>query len=92
MIEPISIDDLARVCGGAAAWDAFVKDERASVAGDYKGIVCKGAGVKGGPPFATQVYGANRTTEKDKIRAAQALTNVCMGGRRLPAAAPPTPF
>jgi len=94
MSEPISIssDDLARVCGGASPWDAFVDEERASVAGDYKNIVCRGAGVKGGPPFATKVYGANRTTEADKIRAAKTLRGVCFEGRRLPAAAPPTPF
>jgi hypothetical protein len=92
MTETISIDDLAHVCGGAAAWDAYVKEQRGAVAAPYKDIVCTGAGVKGGPQFAEQVYGANRTTGNDMVRAAKALRNVCIGGRRLPSAAPQTPF
>jgi hypothetical protein len=91
-----SIDDitLARVNGGAAksAWDSYVSSQRAAVAAPYKTVVCTAAGVKGGPEFATQVYGADRTTTSDMIRAANTISGVCMGGSRLPEAAPPSPF
>jgi hypothetical protein len=87
-----SIDDLEHVCGGGAAWDAHVKSERSRVAGSYKDIVCAGAGVKGGPQLATQVYGSARTTGGDMVRAAKTLRTVCMGGSRLPEQAPPHPF
>jgi hypothetical protein len=92
MIEPISIDDLAHVCGGGVAYDAFVNEQRAEIAGDYRVVVCKGAGVKGGPKFATKVYGADRTTGKDMVRAAKTLRTVCFDGKRLPEGAPPHPF
>jgi len=92
MCELISTDDLEKVCGGNSAWDSFVKEERAAVAAPYKDIVCSGAGIKGGPQFAQQVYGPNRTTPQDMIRAAKSLRSVCIGARRLPEAAPPSPF
>jgi hypothetical protein len=90
----IALDDLdlARVTGGASSWDAYVKSQRSAVAAPYKQVVCTTAGIKGGPEFATQVYGADRTTQADKIRAAQTISGVCTGGLRLPEAAPPSPF
>jgi hypothetical protein len=90
----IALDDLdlGRVTGGGSAWDAYVKSQRSAVAPHYKQVVCTAAGVKGGPEFATQVYGAERTTQADKIRAAQTISGVCMGGARLPEAAPQSPF
>jgi hypothetical protein len=91
----ITTVELEGVSGGAAAaktWNAYVASQRAAVAPQYKDIVCAGAGVKGGDQFATQVYGADRTTDADKIRAAQTLKGVCLGGDRLPEAAPQTPF
>jgi hypothetical protein len=91
-MQELTSIDLERVNGGGADWDAYVRRQRASVAAPYKNIVCAGAGVKGGREFATQVYGADRTTGADMVRAAEALKTVCMGGRRLPEQAPPTPF
>jgi hypothetical protein len=91
----ISVDELAHATGGAAkgsSWDAYVNSQRAAVAPAYKQVVCAAAGVKGGPEFATQVYGKDRTTGGDMIRAAETLKGVCMGGARLPAAAPESPF
>ncbi len=84
--------DLERVTGGGSAWDAYVRGQRKSVAGAYKNVVCTAAGVKGGREFATQVYGADRTTGADMVRAAETLKSVCMGGARLPEQAPATPF
>jgi hypothetical protein len=92
----ISDRELERVSGGAGAsnpqWDAYVRNQRASVAGQYKNVVCTATGVKGGREFATQVYGKDRTTGADMIRAAQTLKEVCMGGSSLPEQAPATPF
>jgi len=85
---------LDRVCGGAqpSSWDAYVRSQRSAVAGPYKNVVCTAAGVKGGRELATQVYGKERTTGADMIRAAETLKSVCMGGSRLPEQAPPHPF
>ena len=90
----IATTDLDDITGGAqqSSWDAYVKSQRGAVAGDYKTVVCAGAGVKGGPEFAKQVYGADRATSADQVRAATTLKDVCMGGKRLPALAPPSPF
>jgi hypothetical protein len=85
--------ELDAVTGGAqSSWDAYVKGQRAAVAAPYKNVVCTGAGVKGGREFATQVYGKDRATGADMIRAAETLKGVCMGGKRLPIQAPPSPF
>jgi|HubBroStandDraft_6_1064221.scaffolds.fasta_scaffold84981_2 hypothetical protein len=94
-LNSITSVELEGVSGGASTaktWTAYVASQRAAVAPQYKDIVCAGAGVKGGATFATQVYGADRTTDADKIRAAQTLQGVCLGGDRLPEAAPQTPF
>jgi hypothetical protein len=92
-VNPINTSDLARVSGGASqTWDSYVKGQRAAVAPAYKQVVCAATGVKGGPQMATQVYGADRTTDADKIRAAQTLKGICLGGSHLPEAAPPSPF
>ena len=84
--------DLERVCGGGSSWDNYVRSQRAGVAAKYKQVVCSAAGVKGGRELATQVYGADRTTGSDMVRAAETLKSVCMGGARLPEQAPATPF
>jgi len=90
--------DLARIAGGAGGaatpdtWEAFVQSQRAAIAKPYKDVVCTTTGVKGGPPFAQQVYGKDRTTGIDMTRAAKTLRTVCMAGSRLPAQAPPSPF
>ena len=47
------------------AWDSYVKTRRSAVAPPYKQVVCTAAGVKGGPEFATQVYGKERTNGGD---------------------------
>jgi len=85
-------DGLDAVCGGGASWDAYVKSQRQGLAPAYKNIVCTAAGVKGGREFATQVYGKDRTTGADMIRAAETLKSVCLGGAHLPEQAPPSPF
>jgi hypothetical protein len=94
VFEAIASSDLTGVSGGAqpSAWDAYVKGQRKAVAGAYRNVVCTAAGVKGGPEFATQVYGKERTTGADMIRAAETLKGVCMGGARLPEQAPQSPF
>ena len=94
-MQTLSLTELETVTGGAStssSWDAYVKSQRASIAPQYKQVVCTGAGVKGGREFATQVYGKDRTTSADMIRAAQTLKEVCMGGSHLPEAAPQSPF
>ncbi|HUS29868.1 MAG TPA: hypothetical protein VMZ53_15290 [Kofleriaceae bacterium] len=88
----IPTDELAVVCGGGAAWDAYVKKQRAAVEPQYKTVVCTATGVKGGRQFATEVYGKDRTTSGDMIRAAETLKGVCMGGAHLPEQAPQSPF
>ena len=88
----ISAAELGRVTGGGAAWDSYVKNQRAAVAPAYRSVVCAAAGVKGGSELATQVYGADRATNADKIRAAETIKGVCLGGTRLPEAAPQSPF
>jgi hypothetical protein len=90
----IPVAELAHATGGAAktSWDAYVNNQRAVVAAPYKQVVCTAAGVKGGPELATQIYGKDRTTNGDMIRGAETLKGVCMGGSRLPAAAPESPF
>ncbi len=85
-------DELARATGGAQTFDAYVKAQRAAIAQPYKQVVCTTAGVKGGPDFATQVYGKDRTTGADMVRAAETIKGVCLGGSQLPAAAPASPF
>ena len=94
MFEAIPSTELAGVAGGAqpSTWDAYVKSQRQAVSGHYKNVVCTAAGVKGGREFATQVYGKERTTGADMIRAAETLRGVCMGGSRLPEQAPQSPF
>lgn len=91
-MQTISLTDLATVTGGGNAWDSYVKSQRGSVAAPYKQVVCTTAGIKGGPQFANQVYGKDRTTGADMIRAAETLKGVCMGGSRLPEQAPESPF
>ena len=90
----ISTAELAHATGGAnkSSWDSYVASQRGAVAAPYKQVVCTAAGVKGGPEFATQVYGKERTTGGDMIRAAETLKGVCLGGSHLPAAAPESPF
>ena len=91
-LTAIPIDELAAVCGGGSAWDSYVKQQRTAVAPAYKNVVCAATGVKGGRQFATEVYGKDRTTNNDMIRAAQTLKEVCMGGSHLPEQAPASPF
>lgn len=91
-MQTISSTDLARVAGGGSSWDSYVKGKRSAVAPAYRQVVCTTAGVKGGREFATQVYGAERTTNADMIRGAETIKGVCMGGERLPSAAPASPF
>lgn len=88
----LSTTQLDTISGGGAAWDSYVKSQRSAVAAPYKQLVCTAAGVKGGPEFATQVYGAERTTGSDMIRASETIRGVCLGGARLPEAAPRSPF
>jgi hypothetical protein len=85
---------LERVSGGAApaTYEEFVQSQRAAIAKPYKEVVCATTGVKGGPAFANQVYGKDRTTTFDMTRAAKTLRTVCSAGSRLPAQAPPSPF
>jgi len=92
MLESIEPSQLARVVGGGSAWDAYVKSQRKEVAPSYRQVVCTAAGVKGGPTMATEAYGADRTTQADRIRAAETIRGVCLGGVRLPEAAPQSPF
>lgn len=92
MFDSIDTDQLAHVVGGGKAWDAYVKSQRTAIAPSYKQVVCSAAGVKGGPMMATEAYGADRTTQADRIRAAETIRGVCMGGERLPDAAPQSPF
>ena len=92
MFDSIDSNQLARVVGGGGAWDAYVKSQRSAVAPSFRQVVCTTAGVKGGPTMATEAYGAERTTQADRIRAAETIRGVCLGGARLPEAAPPHPF
>ena len=94
MVMTISSDDLARVHGGGAKWDAYKKKMHAKVAPDYKEVVCAGAGVEGGPIFAKEAYGADRATQRDWIRGGIAVRETCRSGGpdHLPAKAPPLPF
>lgn len=85
-------NQLDRVCGGGAQWDAYLKGQRTRIAPKYKEVVCAAAGIKGGPQMATEVYGPDRATESDKVRAAQTLRGICIGGDHLPAGAPASPF
>lgn len=91
-MRTIDLDKLANVTGGGAAWDSYVKTQRKAVATPYKQVVCTTAGVRGGPEMATQVYGADRTTGSDMIRASETIKGICMGGTSLPEAAPASPF
>ena len=93
----ITFGELDRVCGGAAkksdpVWDAYVAGERKRIKKDYNRVVCTTTGVKGGPPMAEQTYGKPRTTNADRIRAAQTLTGICNTGDHLPEGAPEYPF
>lgn len=92
----IDLVDLACVSGGTApakpqSFDQFSNDLKGSIEGDYKSLVCKAAGYKGGDMLATQLYGA-KATDADKERAAQTITAYCNAGSQLPAAAPPLPL
>ncbi len=91
-MRELSITELAGACGGGASWDAYVKSQRGKVAPAYKQVVCTAAGVKGGDQLASGVYGADRTTDADRIRGAESIKGVCLGGSSLPAAAPQSPF
>lgn len=94
-LASIPAADLTTVSGGArqaTEWDRYVQAQRRAIAPDYQNIVATTAGIKGGPPMAIQVYGADRTTEFDKINAAKTLRDYIMGGTHLPAAAPASPF
>ena len=92
--QALTIIELGTITGGAAkgSWDAYVASQRAAVAAPYKQVVCTTAGIKGGPELATQVYGKDRTTGADMIRAAETVRSVCLGGSQLPSAAPASPF
>jgi hypothetical protein len=87
--------ELTSVTGGAAAastsYDQFASGLKDSLRTQYKGLVCDGAGLKGGTEFASQVYGKG-ASDGDKIRASQMITKYCNGGSQLPAAAPAFPF
>ncbi len=89
----ITTSELETISGGAkSAWDSYVASQRTAIAPAYKSVVCTTAGIKGGPQLATQVYGADRTTGADMIRAAETVRGVCQGGAQLPSAAPASPF
>lgn len=92
MFCSINSTDLAHVVGGGRTWDSYVKSQRRAIAPAYREVVCTTAGIKGGPTMATEVYGAKRTTQADRIRAAETIRGVCLGGDRLPEAAPQSPF
>lgn len=91
-MQELSITELATACGGGKAWDAYVKNQRAQVAAPYKQVVCTAAAVKGGPQLAEGAYGADRTVDADRIRGAETIRGVCLGGSSLPAQAPQSPF
>ncbi len=95
-LSTVSFQDLGRIAGGQNAsspssFDAYANKERARIADPYKQIVCAGAGVKGAPDLAKGVYGPG-ASDADKIRGAEMLKQYCLGGARLPAAAPKSPF
>ena len=92
MFDTLDITQLSSITGGASAWDAYVKSQRKQVAPAFKQVVCTTAGIKGGPEMATQVYGKERANQNDMIRASETLRGICLGGERLPEAAPQSPF
>jgi hypothetical protein len=94
----IDLVDLLKVNGGAPAvaskpesFNEFSTDLKGSIEGDYKSLVCKAAGFKGGDMLATQLYG-DKATDADKERASTMITAYCNAGSQLPAAAPPLPL
>ena len=98
----IDLVDLLKVNGGAPAvaskpqpkpesFNEFSNDLKGSIEGDYKSLVCKAAGFKGGDMLATQLYG-DKATDADKERASTMITAYCNAGTQLPAAAPPLPL
>jgi hypothetical protein len=91
----LSTSDLVTITGGAPAtqpsFTTFENGLKGNLQGDYKSLVCEGAGYQGGPQLAQQMYGAN-ATDADKIRASKMVTDYCNGGTQLPAAAPKFPF
>ncbi|HEX7701952.1 MAG TPA: hypothetical protein VF403_14550 [Kofleriaceae bacterium] len=90
----LDLTELSTVTGGAAAstsYDQYASGLKDSLRTQYKGLVCDGAGLKGGTEFAGQVYGKG-ASDGDKIRATQMITKYCNGGANLPAAAPAFPF
>lgn len=93
-MQTLSLTDLEVITGGAGAaqtYDNFAGGLKDGLRADYKALVCKGAGLKGGTEFASQVYGKN-ATDGDKIRASKMITSYCNDGSQLPAAAPAFPF
>ncbi len=93
-METLAIAQLTSITGGAGktqSYDSFAKDLKDGLRDDYKSLVCKGAGLKGGTELAGQVYG-DKASDADKIRASEMLTKYCNGGANLPAAAPAFPF
>jgi hypothetical protein len=90
----LNLTELSTITGGAAAstsYDQYATGLKDSLRTQYKGLVCDGAGLKGGTTFADQVYGKG-ASDGDKIRATQMITKYCNGGTNLPAAAPAFPF
>jgi hypothetical protein len=87
--------DLSIVVGGAGTADASKTKFRAglkkNLEGRYKSFVCDSAGYEGAPEFASQMYGSTATGD-DFDRATKAITEMCNGGRNLPAKAPPFPL
>ncbi|MFT3691660.1 MAG: hypothetical protein QM831_00880 [Kofleriaceae bacterium] len=91
-MQTLSNEELSLIAGGAGqSYDGFAKDLKNDLRADYKSLVCKGAGLKGGTELASQVYG-DKASDADKIRASEMLTKYCNGGANLPAAAPAFPF
>lgn len=79
--------DLTRVCGGAPAgpeWKAYEARQRAKATKALRGVACPLAGAMGGKQAATEVYGADRTTQDDMIRAGGMLENICWRASTLP--------
>jgi hypothetical protein len=97
----LSPSDLANIIGGTApakpaaaappSFNSFESGLKGNLEGDYKSLVCEGAGYQGGQQLAQQMYGAN-ATDNDKIRASKLITDYCNAGTQLPAAAPKFPF
>jgi hypothetical protein len=88
----ITTTALQHVTGGETqSFDQFAGALKNEMRGQYHDFVCKGAGLKGGPEFASKMFGA-ATTDADKIRALKMVKGYCDGSSKLPAAAPAFPF